>query len=99
MCVCVCMCVCLTTLFISQNNGNTYFYYSPHYIITCSNYINYICVCLCVYVYLHILIVNLFNFDAVVLKFTISNNKLLKLCNYRGNVRYPGVKTFNKTSP
>ena len=49
--------------------------------------------------FLHKLIVNLFNFDAVVLKFTISNNKLLKLCNYRGNVRYSGVKTFNKTSP
>ena len=48
---------------------------------------------------LHILVVNLFNFDAVVLKFTISKNKLLKLCNYRGNVRSPGVKTFNKTSP
>ena len=32
--------------------------------------------------FLHILIVNLFNFDAVVLKFTISNNKPLKLCNY-----------------
>ena len=37
--------------------------------------------------------------DAVVIKFTISKNKLLKLCNYRDNVRYPGVKTFNKTSP
>ena len=48
---------------------------------------------------LHIVIVNLFNFDAVVIKFTISNNKVLKLCNYQGNVRYPRVKTFNKTSP
>ena len=30
----------------------------------------------------YIPIVNLFNFESVVLKFTISNNKLLKLCNY-----------------